>query len=99
MLTAPPKMHFHGYLMCKDEKLVEVAVDKMCRACAENGAAMLPCFLITKLDAEAVEQVRGVLFAIDGRIKKRITAAKQSSFSAWLMPETDPRDEELMVLH
>ena len=54
---------------------------------------------VTALDADGNKLVRAVVSAESRRVKEGIAAAKDFHFSAWMMPDEDPRAEGLLALH
>jgi hypothetical protein len=99
VLRVPPRAHFHGYLMCEDEKYVEGSCNKICKLCEEMGAKIFPAFMVTRLDAEGVETVRASAGALNPEFKECIAAATNFHISVWMMPDEDPRSEGLLALH
>jgi len=98
-LMSPPKAHFHSYLMCEDEKAVEMSCNKMCSICEENGFEIFPAFMVTTLDEDSVRLIRAVVYEGNPEAKECIAAATTFHISSWVMPDEDPRSEHLLALH
>jgi hypothetical protein len=103
-LASPPNSHLHSYLMCKDESLVERAIDKMFDECEKNGCRVLmPAAMATKLSSgtklpSCTKFVRSVI-AETPEAKDNLATAKDFHMSLLIVGNEDPRSERLLKLH
>jgi hypothetical protein len=99
-IAAPAgRVNFHGYLMADDKRHIEAAAGRMMKTLEDNHLAYLPMILVTPLNDSGVEAVRKIACKQNGDIKGLIAQATDFHFSAWLMPDGDPEDAQLMELH
>src|SRR5262249_50656513 len=93
------RLNYHGYLICDDKRHTEGAASRMMKQMEDNHLAYLPMVLVTLLNDSDVEAVRKIACRQSDEIKGLIAQATDFHFSAWMMPDGDPDDTQLMNLH
>jgi hypothetical protein len=98
-IAARGRLNYHAYLMCADKRHTEGAASRMMKQMEDNRLTYLPMVLVTRLDDSGVEAVRRIACRQSDEVKGLIARATDFHFSAWLMPDGDPDDAQLMKLH
>lgn len=90
----------HGYLMCKDSRVINGAVDRMTDWLDEKDPGFTPIvlhILVTHLSSD-IDTVRKIAGGQNKEIRRALSQTTEQ-FSAWTMPDDHPDNKWLMEQH